>query len=792
MYFLFLKKKMREIRFEDNCSHIHLVIVMKTKISSYNNNTTSSEERTYDAFGNTTQERLKTYSATAWLTTQYQYDAAGNLNKTTNAKGESVTSVFDVYGRVTSKTTPELTSTYAYNTDGWLASITNNNGTSKSFTYDALGRVTKTIETVGSETYQVDYTYTNGKITKTVHAPMSYTINYLYNSYGYLYKLTDVNNTALKTINKMTAFGQVEETLMGNGLLQTNTFNTYGLLTGIKSMNGSTAVQNVTYTVDNLKGNITSRKDETRSLIENFTYDNLDRLLNYGTTAATKTITYNNATGNITGKSDVGTYKYNTSGKPYAMSSATITSGNTVPTQMQQVSYTSFARPKNLSEGTYTIDFTYDDEYDRAKLEFKTSGSLTYTRYYFNGGQYEKTIQGSTAKTIFYLDGSPYTATVALENNNGTTRLLYINRDNLGSITHITNASKALQAEYSYDSWGRMRNPATLVLYAIGADPVLLLNRGYTGHEHAREFSLINMNARLYDAIVGRMLSPDNYIQAPENPMNFNRYTYAMNNPVKYNDPSGDFFLKTIFTLAYDFFRTGFTKGGFEFWNWGSDHFNSAWRQFDPTMTGSKTNNAFWIDAGRFITDPNRSSLGQTWQIISRLTWQSPQMELGNLYSHVRNMTGEIDNIEFYSGATLVNGNTNDPSDRWGLTLGSYINGRNLRADPFTDQMFRHEYGHTLQSEVLGPFYTGSVGVRSLIGSGLDAIGWNDHDREWYETNANQMALNYFKRHDPDIFNPSQGGTPWNFSSNPTKYNPNWYWLVSLPQPEFAWWLLIQ
>ena len=54
------------------------------------------------------------------------------------------------------------------------------------------------------------------------------------------------------------------------------------------------------------------------------------------------------------------------------------------------------------------------------------------------------------------------------------------------------------------------------------------------------------------------------------------------------------------------------------------------------------------------------------------------------------------------------------------------------------------------------------------------------------------MALNYFKRHDPDIFNPSQGGTPWNFSSNPTKYNPNWYWLVSLPQPEFAWWLLIQ
>jgi len=186
--------------------------------------------------------------------------------------------------------------------DGWLASITNNNGTSKSFTYDGLGRITRTIETTGSETYQIDYTYTNGKITKTVHSPMAFTVNYLYNTYGYLYKFTDVNNTALKTINKMTVFGQVEETLMGNGLLQTNTFNTYGLRTGIKSMNGTTAVQNMTYTVDNLKGNITARKDETRSLTESFTYDNLDRLLNYGTSSATKTITYANATGNIASK----------------------------------------------------------------------------------------------------------------------------------------------------------------------------------------------------------------------------------------------------------------------------------------------------------------------------------------------------------------------------------------------------------------------------------------------------------------------------------------------------------
>ncbi|HRN55944.1 MAG TPA: RHS repeat-associated core domain-containing protein, partial [Agriterribacter sp.] len=490
---------------------------------------------TYDALGRQTQIADRSAG-----TVEYTYDAAGNLNKVTDANNKSVASTFDGYNRIIAKTSPEFNTTYTYNTDGWLTSISNTNGTSKAFIYDNLGRVTQTTETTGTENYQVNYTFANGKLTKTVHAAASYTVNYLYNSYGYLYKLTNASGTALKTINKITNFGQVEETLLGNGLVQTHTFNSFGVLTGIKTMNGGTTVQNMTYTVDNQKGNMTSRMDATRNLTENFTYDNLDRLLTYGLPAANRTIAYNNATGNITAKSDVGTYKYNTSGKPYAMSSITVTSGNTIPTQLQEVTYTSFARPKQLKEGTYTADFTYNEDYDRVKQEFKTSGNLTWTRYYFNGGQYEKTIQGGNTKTIFYVDGSPYTATVALENNNGTTRLLYISRDHLSSITHITNASKVLQAEYSYDAWGRMRNPANLAVYALGADPVLLLNRGYTGHEHAKEFGLINMNARLYDPLVGRMISPDNFVEDPLYSDRFNRFAYANNNPLIYSDPDGN------------------------------------------------------------------------------------------------------------------------------------------------------------------------------------------------------------------------------------------------------------
>jgi predicted lipid-binding transport protein (Tim44 family) len=44
------------------------------------------------------------------------------------------------------------------------------------------------------------------------------------------------------------------------------------------------------------------------------------------------------------------------------------------------------------------------------------------------------------------------------------------------------------------------------------------------------------MNGRVYDPVIARFLSPDPYVQAPESSQNFNRYSYALNNPLKYTD----------------------------------------------------------------------------------------------------------------------------------------------------------------------------------------------------------------------------------------------------------------
>jgi RHS repeat-associated protein len=84
----------------------------------------------------------------------------------------------------------------------------------------------------------------------------------------------------------------------------------------------------------------------------------------------------------------------------------------------------------------------------------------------------------------------------------------------------------------TYDAWGRQ----TVTRNDIG------FLRGYTGHEMMPEYGLINMNGRLYDPVLGRFLSPDNYVQLPDFSQSFNRYSYCLNNPLKYVDPSGELF----------------------------------------------------------------------------------------------------------------------------------------------------------------------------------------------------------------------------------------------------------
>jgi RHS repeat-associated protein len=66
-----------------------------------------------------------------------------------------------------------------------------------------------------------------------------------------------------------------------------------------------------------------------------------------------------------------------------------------------------------------------------------------------------------------------------------------------------------------------------------------ITDRGFTGHRHNDYIKLIYMGARWYLPYLNRFLSADTIVPNPANPQSFNRYSYTLNNPVNFTDPTG-------------------------------------------------------------------------------------------------------------------------------------------------------------------------------------------------------------------------------------------------------------
>jgi RHS repeat-associated protein len=288
------------------------------------------------------------------------------------------------------------------------------------------------------------------------------------------------------------------------------------------------------------KNNLAYRSNKLINQKEQFTYDTQNRLTNWdihdATTDAlqkTNSIGYDDQ-GNITTKSDLDipnavTLSYGNTANPHALTSI---SGkpDAIPADNLDVTYTDFRKIKTLTEGAKQYSITYGVDDQRRRSDYTVNG-ITKTRYYL-GDYEEESDNNGNVKKIHYLSGG-----AVLVQDNGVETLYYGYTDNQRSLIALTDQNGAVVEKYAYDPWGSRRSPTDWQLKDTRSS--FITGRGYTGHEHLDPFNIINMNGRVYDPVTAQFFSPDPFIQSPGDWMNYNGYSYVMNNPTRATDPTG-------------------------------------------------------------------------------------------------------------------------------------------------------------------------------------------------------------------------------------------------------------
>lgn len=380
------------------------------------------------------------------------------------------------------------------------------------------------------------------------------------------------------TLNGLDAEGRVRAELYGNGLANLYDYHEgTGQLLNITTQDGTKSIRALHYVYDRMD-NVKRRTDLINNIDEYYDYDNLDRLESNVLNGLngkhrqnaqfykTYSVSYNRA-GNIDYKSDVGHYKYDDLDHVHAVTKAGNkqytydTNGNMLSGDNRSFIWTGFNKPSKITRGSQWVSFSYDNNRQRY---FKQNQDGDKTWYLGKAYERIERANGEVEHKQFISGGGKLVA-VNIDrkksNASGQTasfdrQVRYLHSDALGSNDLITDLWGNVVDRKNYDAWGKERYfEWDKEANYLEQDP--MVNRGYTGHEQVEEIGLIHMNARMYDATLGRFISADSFIQAPSNSQSFNRYSYVQNNPMKYTDPSGHFFKKIFKEIKRAFKNVG-------------------------------------------------------------------------------------------------------------------------------------------------------------------------------------------------------------------------------------------
>lgn len=532
--------------------------------------------------------------------TSIGYDGFGNVIRTTNPNGNVVTVVYDRLGRKTDMVDPDLglmhfdvdplgrvwkqttpkqraagsftrfefdadnRTTGRYETDleshwvfdtaakgiGRLAEAYTQTGAVKDYrrlhTYDALGRDAKTTQYIGSGVYTQAMEYDNfGRLARETNQRGAGTVKMFdlrYNDKGYLSNIDRAGMSLWRAL-KVDAANRPTEVQLGNGMLQKSVFQPYTSRMDSNEVRVAGALRlSDSYKYDKL-GNVNRRDQlwDAGGFSETFGYDDLSRLTSSAVTGQAAQVFVYDGAGNIKSKTGVGSgdYVYPPQGagavRPHAVQSipgigsfAYDANGNLSSGAGRVTDWNSFNMPIKITRGGAWSSFNYGPEHQRT-LQSRSDGVST-----VYAGTIETEQKGTelTVKTYW-----PNGIGLEIDKPDGSVDLRWVHKDRLGSPVAISDATGALKERLAYDVWGKRRTlDGSATPDALDGQ---VDNKGFTGHEMLDQLDLVHMNGRVFDPLVARFLSADPRVSHPDNGQSYNRYSYVLNNPLGYTDPTG-------------------------------------------------------------------------------------------------------------------------------------------------------------------------------------------------------------------------------------------------------------
>ncbi|ODS22611.1 hypothetical protein AB835_13215 [Candidatus Endobugula sertula] len=530
---------------------------------------------------------------------RYEFDGFARERRRTyigagpNNSNQTVTSTYDKLNRLIQRIdndgsqtqTAIRTANWNYDPTGALGQLASsqNNNYQQTVDYDALTRVQATHTQLLGESAPktLQYTYDFFSRPQTKRYPNNVAVEYQYNTHGYHQATRNANTQALyREVLQRNAYGEITQERLGNGVTTNRNYDLrMGRIAKIATQStNANQYQQLSYLHDSA-GNLLQRRSQRNSASENLTetfqYDNLHRLTAATTTglnSGSRTITHAyDALGNITQKSDRSDVNGYTYGEGSAGAHAVTriehngqttiyqydSKGNMIARGDQNLTYSVFNKPTHITETNTTTQFQFGPDRQRFYQDTTHNSTQTKTRYY--NADYKEVERAKNNKTTQRAKVTVGDYLIIATQTSGNTQLEdhdYLHRDHLGSVEATSNRLGQFTGRFAFDPWGERRNDNWEnkdINYQASIDKRTFesTTKGFTDHEHLDAVNLIHMNGRVYDPLIGRFLSPDDYVQFPESSQSYNRYTYVLNNPLSYTDPSGEaVFTTTIAVIA--------------------------------------------------------------------------------------------------------------------------------------------------------------------------------------------------------------------------------------------------